>query len=257
MPDDEKESPNPRVWSLQKIIEWSKNTAYPLTEDSSPEEIVKARNKAVSEAMNESKAKKAEAMLRIKERVKMHYEMGTDIKAIVTSYHVKSRDIEKWAVTEKWNRPEEKGAPMSDADALEVDADFGIVSRESEEKMPTHVRQMREQKRLMGLRGKQWENVPYEIQQDALRKRSLMLVVKLTEYIETLSPDELLSEHKAVEKLIGMVKDVAPIPEDSGGKKMLLHMSIFNGEEGLPPKAAKVIDVAPAEPKNPMDDPML
>ena len=259
MPDEEKEKNHPRAWTFARLVEWSQNTAFPLTEDSTPDEINKARGKAASELMHKGKTEKAEAMKRVKERVKMHYEMGTAMQAICKSYAVRSRDVEKWAVTEKWTRPEEpEPAPEEGAASpLLVDEEFGIVTRETEEKMPTAVRAMREQQRLMNLRGKQWEKVPYEMWPAALRMRLAGQVRRAIERFEQMDEDELMADMKGLKTLAETLEKVAPIPEDGGGKKTLLHVSMYNGDDGLPIKRAAAMPVLEAEVVPPSEDPMF
>ena len=265
MPDQEKESVHPKAWTLQKIIEWSQTTVTPLDENSTPEQITAARNSAISDYLQGCRREKQDAMLRIKERIKMHYELGTEKKKIVSSYGVRWVDVEKWAVKEKWVRPAEpEDAPEQTeddpGDASLIDRNFGIVTRESEEKMPTHVRQMREQKRLMSLKGSQWENVPYDMQPLAVRMRMLRQVRRAVEIMEKRDDDELMADLKGMKTVAEVLEKVAPIPEGgSGGKKTLLHLSVYNGDDGLPLKKAKTLELEPvaAAPAEAEVDPML
>ena len=243
MPKEE-ETEHPCHWGVDRLAEWSKGTDVEITLDSDIGAIKKARNRAANEFLNRMRLDKKEAMDRVKDRVKMHYEMGTAMRTICDTYKVKRADVEKWAEKERWKQPvartqDEPTRRAYDQDAIAEDVSTGIVVQESEARLPLATRELNEQKRLMNIRGGQWDNVPHEKVALALRMRLTRQARRMIEKMETLDEDEIIAPEmmKTFKTIAEVLDKVAPIPEDKVARSnSLLHVTLFK-DDGLPKKA--------------------
>lgn len=254
MPEHIADGEHPAKWDIETLIAWSETAEdglYAIDIDSPPESIKETRGKAISVFLRERLRRTKEGEGRVRERVKMHYEMGTSMKQICDSYRVKRKDVEKWAKQEKWKLPvarkeEPKVERPAYAEALALDADVQNIERAEEVKLPLAEREMREQKRMMNLRGSQWENVPFDKIPQALRMRLVRQARRVIERMEQLDEDEIIEPNmirnfKAVAEVL---EKVAPIPEEVAPRgNSLLHINLFS-DTGLPVKKADVTEIS-------------
>jgi hypothetical protein len=246
----EDENVHPCHWGVDRLAAWSKGTDVEITIESGLDEIKLARNRAANEFLNRMRMDKKAAMERVRERVRMHYESGASMKMICDTYKVKRALVERWAEKEKWKLPpaREPDKPMTpsarayDQDAIAEDVQTGIVTHQSEARLPLAVRELNEQKRLMNIRGAQWDEIPHEKVALALRMRLTRQARRMIEKMETLDEDEIIAPEmmKTFKTIAEVLDKVAPIPEDKAVRtNSLLHVTLFK-DDGLPKKAQAI-----------------
>lgn len=240
-----KETTSPMSASVERLRELTKHWDKPLQEGAGEMEILIARRRAAAEWMCLKAQERARKKRITWEAARKAYEEGTPIRQLSIKYHLKEKRIEQRIIKEKWGTPKE--SIVMSPTGEDMSRVVSLVTPENEENLPSSTRQLIEERRLMNLAGDQWDMVPFEKQQEALRMQVHRLARRAVERMNQMDMDELVDPQvmKTIRDVVTVMEKVAPPPSDQMPKAngSLLHMVVMNGEAVLPPKA-KTIEIA-------------
>lgn len=234
---------HPSKWSPAQVIEWSQLgiKVTPLAADASFESIAHVRGKAIGVYLRGKITGSRGAAAQKTKLCKEAWEQGVPVKQICIKHKVKAGELLNMAEKGKWHDP-----PTDLAVDVRPLEGGPLISQQTESGLSLAVHEMQEQQDAMNLRGTQWEKVPFKKHGQALRMRMTRIVRRAVEAMERMDDDELVAEVKTLKSLAELLEKVAPPPvEESKRPNTLVHAMIFS-DDGLPKKAANVIEIAGA-----------
>lgn len=239
-------------WSEERLLLHADQNNVSLSA-TSPKDLKDGYRTRLWKDYMKGKAEEAAAIVRAKkEQARALYEKGATTKKICQACKIPLKKLITWIHNRKtgdeWFRPGEETLPtlpmhapvaLPVAPKPEEIASVSLVTDESEDQLAAPVKELRREMRLMNLRGKEWAEVSYADKKDALEMQVVGLAIRIVERLKRMDDDELID--KEVVKTIAAMQQIkvnaTPKVEVSQKPAGLLHISVMNGDAGLPPRA--------------------